>query len=310
MIVLTGALGFIGSHILKELNSRGINDVLLVDKHEDLKNKFKNIDGCRYADFLTPEQFGSKSFGFIKGIIHQGALTNTLCDAPTQVIQDNLDFSRALLNRAFGDHVKMIYASSAAVYGNSRDSSENLDNEQPLNLYGFSKLAFDNVVRTRLEKEKKHPTIFGLRYFNVYGPGEKHKGDMASFISKKIIEAKKTRCIEYFAPTASRDFVFVKDVARVNVDLLLNGRVEQSGVYNLGTGKSTKIIDVVHAIVDGFHEDNPNREIDVKEVGMPVLLEGRYQQFTKADLEISRMIFDPSKFTGLNVGIRECIDAY
>jgi ADP-L-glycero-D-manno-heptose 6-epimerase len=227
MIVVTGGAGFIGSNIVRELNRRGHEDVVVVDDLRD-GQKFVNLVGCRIADSFDKTEFiervKRRNFGQVDAIFHQGACAVTTEWDGRYMMETNYRYSVELLEYCLAERIPLIYASSAAVYGNSTVFKEGDRNaERPLNVYGYSKLLFDAYVRRR-QVDAKAP-IVGLRYFNVYGPGEAHKGPMASValhLRDQVAASGEVRLFEgsdgYGAGEQRRDFVYVDDVADVSVD--------------------------------------------------------------------------------------------
>src|SRR5271154_580222 len=254
MIILTGGAGFIGSNLLGALNARSVTDVLVVDRVGD---SYRNLKDLRFSDFMRPEQFAraiehKTLSNRIEAIFHQGACADTTCTDGRYMIENNFTFSRLILDFALARKVPLVYASSAAVYGASRAFAPTRENERPLNLYGLSKLAFDNHARSVAAKSES--TVAGLRYFNVYGPRESHKGKMASMVYQLYRQLKSSGRARLFAGSDGyaggeqrRDFVFVDDVVRVNL-ALAEGPV-RSGIFNVGTGNSRTFNDVARTII-------------------------------------------------------------
>ena len=231
LIIVTGGAGFIGSNLIQQLNQRGERNILLVDNFAPAANlsgpKFLNLHGAQFADYMDKREFRAalKSGEFentkIRAILHQGACSNTLEDDGRYMMDNNFTYSKELLHFATDRKIPFVYASTAAVYGASTEFTEVPANERPLNVYGYSKLVFDDYVR-RLTPQFKS-TVVGLRYFNVYGPREQHKGRMASVIHHFTRQLKDTGTIRMFVGSGGyadgeqrRDFVYVKDLARIN----------------------------------------------------------------------------------------------
>ncbi len=232
MIIVTGGAGFIGSNLIQQLNRAGERDILLVDSFAPAPHltgpKFLNLAGAEFADYMDKREFRAalKAGDFeatrIRAILHQGACSNTLEDDGRYMMDNNFTYSKELLHFALDRKVPLVYASTAAVYGASTDFTTQPKNERPLNVYGYSKLVFDNYVRRLLPDMKC--TVVGLRYFNVYGPREQHKGRMASVIHHFTRQLKDTGTIRMFEGSGGysdgeqrRDFVFVKDLAHINM---------------------------------------------------------------------------------------------
>jgi ADP-L-glycero-D-manno-heptose 6-epimerase len=309
MIVLTGGAGFIGSNLLSALNSKGVTDVLIVDRRGA---NFRNLNDLKFSDFIQPADFARalerKSLPkTVDAIFHQGACADTTCTDGRYMIENNFKFSKLLLDFALANRISLVYASSGAVYGGSRAFAPTRENERPLNLYGLSKLAFDNHVR--LVAAKAESTVAGLRYFNVYGPRESHKGKMASMVYQLYRQLKEGGRARLFKGTDGyadgeqrRDFVFVNDVVRVNLSLA-EGAVRR-GIFNVGNGHARSFNDVARTIIAKLG----GGAIDY--VPFPQSLAGRYQSFTQADLSSLRESGYADEFTTLEDGIAQSIDAW
>ncbi len=309
MIILTGGAGFIGSNLLGALNAKGITDVLVVDRRGD---NFRNLGDLRFSDFMLPEEFSRalerKTLpDRIEAIFHQGACADTTSTDGRYMIENNFTFSKSILNFALASKIPLVYASSAAVYGASRAFAPSRENERPLNLYGLSKLAFDNHVRSLAAKFES--TVAGLRYFNVYGPRESHKGKMASMVYQLYRQLKSSGRARLFTGTDGyadgeqrRDFVFADDVVRVNL-ALADGPVRR-GVFNAGTGESRSFNDAAKIIIAQLGVG----AIDY--VPFPISLAGRYQSYTQADLGGLRNAGCAEHFTTLENGIAQSIQAW
>ena len=309
MIILTGGAGFIGSNLLSALNARGITDVLVVDRRGD---NFRNLNDLRFSDFMLPEELARaierKTLrDRIEAIFHQGACADTTCTDGRYMIENNFTFSRSILNFALSRKIPLVYASSAAVYGASSAFAPSRENERPLNLYGLSKLAFDNHVRSLAAKSGS--TIAGLRYFNVYGPRESHKGKMASMVYQLYRQLKSSGRARLFEGTDGyadgeqrRDFVFVEDVVRVNL-ALAEGPVCH-GIFNVGTGESRSFNDAARIIISRLGEGA------IEYVPFPIDLAGKYQSYTQADLAGLRNAGYAEPFSTLEHGITHSIEAW
>ncbi len=286
MIIVTGGAGFIGSNIVKELNRRGVRDILVVDNLTD-GVKFKNLVDCDVVDYLDQDDFlklitDDHQFAqSIKAIIHQGACSTTTEWDGRFMMRNNYEYSKQLLHYCLQHKLPFIYASSAAVYGGGTVFKEALEYEAPLNVYGYSKFLFDQYVRRILPNAKSQ--IVGLRYFNVYGPRENHKGSMASVAfhfnnqipAEGVVKLFKG-CDGYADGEQKRDFVYVGDAVNVNLWFLENSH--KSGIYNLGTGRSESFNAVARAVID-FHKTGK-----IEYIPFPDHLKGRYQSFTQADI--------------------------
>ena len=309
MIILTGGAGFIGSNLLGALNAKGITDVLVVDR---LGDNYRNLCDLRFSDFMQPGEFARAMERRIlpekiEAILHQGACADTACDDGRYMIENNFMFSKSILHFALSSKVPLVYASSAAVYGSSTAFAPSREDERPLNLYGLSKLAFDNHVRSAAAKSES--TVAGLRYFNVYGPRESHKGKMASMVYQLYRQLKTGGRARLFKGTDGyadgeqrRDFVFVNDIVRVNL-ALAEGPV-RNGIFNVGTGQARTFNDVANIVIARLGAG----AIDY--VPFPENLAHRYQSFTQADLSALRNAGYTESFTTLGNGIAQSIDAW
>jgi ADP-L-glycero-D-manno-heptose 6-epimerase len=318
MIIVTGGAGFIGSNLIQQLNQIGERDILLVDNFAPAPNlsgpKFLNLWGAQYSDYMDKREFrdalaaGEFDNVNIRAILHQGACSNTLEDDGRYMMDNNFTYSKELLHFAVEQGIPLIYASTAATYGLSEKFSETPENERPLNIYGYSKLVFDNYLR-RLMPEI-NSTVVGLRYFNVYGPREQHKGRMASVIHHFTKQLKDTGTIRMFEGSGGygdgeqrRDFVFVKDLAKIN--LFFSGLLPESpktpvqAVVNAGTGEARTFKAVAEALM-AVH--GPGK---IEYIPFPGDLKNRYQHFTEADIAGLRAAGYTSPFTSLEEGVRQ-----
>jgi len=302
MYIVTGGAGFIGSNLVRGLNLRGIGDVLVVDdlthgeKHLGL-NGLDFVDLVDYRDFLA----GLDAFApaRVEAVFHQGACSDTTERDGRYMLATNYEFSKRLLGWSLG-RCPFLYASSAAVYGNGDAGfREEPACEWPLNVYGFSKLVFDQHVRRLLGKA---PTqVAGLRYFNVYGPQENHKGRMASLVFKLFQQAGAGSDLTVFEGSDAfvRDFVHVDDVVAVNLFLL--DHPEVSGVFNCGTGRAESFRHLADCTASHFAGTR------VVEVPFPDDLKGKYQAFTQADLTRLRAAGYGAGFRALEQGIADYV---
>lgn len=310
MIIVTGGAGFIGSNLVRALNARGEDNILVVD---DLENgiKYRNLVDCRIADYQDKDDFlrrlkSESDFGCgIQAIFHQGACTTTTERDGRFMMRNNFEYSKILLHFCLDHKIPLIYASSAAVYGASEKFSEQPANERPLNVYGYSKFLFDQYVRRHLPEAGSQ--LVGLRYFNVYGPGEDHKDAMASVafhFHKQIIGDGEARLFcgsgGYADGEQRRDFVYVGDVADVNLWLMDNSQV--SGVFNLGTGHSQSFNDVANAVI-AWHGRGR-----IGYIPFPGHLEGSYQSFTEADMDRLRAAGYQAPFRAVEEGVKAYLD--
>lgn len=286
MIVVTGGAGFIGSNLVRELNQRGHKNILVVDDLTD-GHKFQNIVDCQILDYLDKDEFLNQILSNndfvekIEAVFHQGACSETTEWNGHYMMENNYQYSKHLLHYCLQKKIPFIYASSAAVYGASEVFSVSPEFEKPLNVYGYSKLLFDQYVRRILPTAQSQ--VVGLRYFNVYGPREQHKGSMSSVayhFNQQILQTGVAKLFEGFSGYANgeqvRDFIYVGDAVAVNLWFL--EQTAQSGIYNLGTGCSQSFNDVARAVIK-WHGKG-----DINYIPFPEHLKGCYQSFTQADV--------------------------
>ncbi|MEO1889468.1 MAG: ADP-glyceromanno-heptose 6-epimerase [Cycloclasticus sp.] len=294
MIIVTGGAGFIGSNIVQGLNAKGIEDILVVDDLTD-GTKFKNLVDGRIADYMDKDDFLDSVLGGdlddvkIEAIFHEGACSSTTEWDGQFMMENNYEYSKTLFHYCQTHKIPFIYASSASVYGGGSVFTEDLANEAPLNVYGYSKFLFDQYVRKQelSNHQEMRSQVVGLRYFNVYGPREQHKGSMASVafhLNNQLLEKGEIKlfagCDGYADGEQVRDFVYVGDVVDVNLWFLDNPGV--SGIFNCGTGKSQPFNDVAKGVLD-YHQKG-----ELSYIPFPGHLVGHYQSFTEADLTALR----------------------
>jgi len=304
MYIVTGGAGFIGSNMVKALNGRGITDIMVVD---NLKNgvKFRNLADCDIKDYMDRLDFidrvrAGRDFGRIDAVIHEGACSSTTEWDGEFVMKNNFEYTKTLLHWCAGMGAPFIYASSASVYGMGPVFSEARRHERPLNMYAFSKFQFDQYLR----QVRPHIAnqVAGLRYFNVYGPREQHKGGMASVayhFHHQILRGENVRLFEgtdgYANGEQQRDFVFVEDTVNVKLWLLDNPHV--SGIFNVGTGRAQSFNDVARAVIK-YHGHG-----EIEYVPFPDHLKGRYQSYTQADIGALRQAGYTTPFLGVEEGV-------
>lgn len=313
-IIVTGGAGFIGCNVVAALNERGADDVLIVDCL-DTGESWKNLVGLRFDDVVDKDVFladvEADAGPDAAAVIHLGACSSTTERDAGFLLENNYRYTRILCEWCLRRGVRFIYASSGATYG---DGSHGYSDEdavtptlQPLNMYGFSKQMFDTwALRNGLLK-----SIAGIKYFNVYGPGEAHKGDMRSVVHKawgQIMDTGevtlfKSHRAEYRDGEQVRDFVYVKDA--VAVTLWLMDRPDVNGLFNCGTGKARTWVDLAKAVFAAM-----GREPRIKFVDMPEHLRGKYQYFTQAEMGKLRKAGYKAEFTSLEAGVRDYVQNY
>lgn len=310
MIIVTGGAGFIGSNIIHALNQQGEDDILLVDNLTN-GHKMQNIADLNIADYMDKHEFLEKLenpnfLTHIRAVFHQGA-----CSATTEwnghyVMANNYDYSKRLLAWCQTKHIPFIYASSASVYGMGENGFR-VDRvcEKPINMYAYSKFQFDQYVRRILPRANSQ--IVGLRYFNVYGSREQHKGSMSSTAfhfnnQLKVGDEVKlfAGCDGYADGQQERDFVYVNDVVSVNLWFLENSH--KSGIFNVGTGKAQTFESMAKAVID-WHK----RGI-ISYIPFPEHLKGAYQSFTQADLSNLREAGYSKEFMNVQQGVDDYLN--
>ena len=311
MIIVTGGAGFIGSNIVHALNARGYRDILIVDDLEDGEN-YKNLRGLHFIDYQHKDDFlhlveeGDFDGTDIDAIFHEGACSDTMEYDVNYMMKVNYAYSKALLHFAMGARIPFFYASSASTYGGGAHGFTEGDAcEDALNPYAFSKLAFDRYVR-QVIPEARSP-IVGLRYFNVYGPQEHHKGKMASIFYQlyhqimEMGEARLFRGTDGFADGEQRrDFVYVGDVVRVNLHFFENGG--ESGIYNCGTGVAHSYNEAARAVIAALGKGR------ITYRDFPEVLRGKYQNYTQADTTALLAAGYDGGFTPMEEAVKEYCD--
>lgn len=324
-VIITGAAGFIGSNLAKFFNERGVPDIVAVDDLTD-GDKFMNLRDCALADYIDLRDFlpalEAGRFGEVTAVLHQGACSDTMNHDGRYMLDNNYRYSRRLLEWCQAQRVPLLYASSAAVYGASEQFIERPEFERPLNVYGYSKLLFDQVVR-RLAPTLAAP-VFGFRYFNVYGPREQHKGRMASVAFhnyNQFITSAKVQLFEgshgYPDGGQERDFIHVEDVCRVNWHFFEQATQRMSwGVYNCGTGRAQPFNDVATTVVNTMRRLRGEPALSARElvragqleyVPFPEALKGKYQAHTLADLTALRAAGYGAPFLSVQEGVERYV---
>ena len=331
-IVVTGAAGFIGSNIIKGLNARGMDDIIAVD---DLKqgDKFRNLAQLRIADYVDADtfydDFATGHFGQVEAVFHEGACSDTMELDGKYMMSNNYTLSRNLFLACQKRGSRLLYASSAATYGGSSTFREEPAFEHPLNVYGYSKLLFDQRMRrecgSQFERTKAGRTnqVVGFRYFNVYGPQEQHKGRMASVAFHQFNQFQSEGRVKLFgeyggyaAGGQMRDFVYIDDVVAVN--LWFFDHPTASGIFNLGTGLAQPFNDVAISVVNTLLEQRGEAPLPLEEavtrglieyVSFPDALRGKYQSYTQADLSALRAAGCDHAFANVQTGVRNYVHA-
>jgi ADP-L-glycero-D-manno-heptose 6-epimerase len=324
-MVVTGAAGFIGSNIVKGLNARGIDDIIAVD---DLTqgDKFRNLADLKIADYVDADMFydlfAEGFFGKVDAVFHEGACSDTMETDGKYMMDNNYTLSCGLFNACQERGSRLIYASSAATYGGSDTFRETPEFERPLNVYGYSKLLFDQRMRRELgddfarAKTKKGRQVVGFRYFNVYGSREQHKGRMASVAFHQFNQFRAEGKVKLFGEYGGygpgeqkRDFVFVDDVVAVNLWFL--DHPEKSGLFNLGSGRAQPFNDVATAVVNALRTGaTPPFDTAaaaaaglIEYIPFPDALRGKYQCYTQADLTALRAAGCDHVFADVQTGV-------
>ena len=319
-VIVTGAAGFIGSNLVKMLSERGIDEIIAIDDLTD-GDKFKNLVNLSLTDYIDVSHFihrlGEGVFGKIDAIFHQGACSDTTERNGRYMLQNNFEYAKSILDYCLKSDTRMIYASSAATYGLSTLFAPDPANEQPLNVYGYSKLLFDQYVRRILPTTDLQ--VAGLRYFNVYGPNEQHKGRMASVAFHHFNQYQEFGKVKLFGSYGGydngghkRDFVYVRDVAAVNCWFFENPA--SRGIYNVGTGCAQPFNDLAHAVINVMRERDSLPPLSLTElvsmelieyVDFPGDLRGKYQSFTEADISGLRAAGYNAPFATVAEGISD-----
>jgi ADP-L-glycero-D-manno-heptose 6-epimerase len=330
-IVVTGAAGFIGSNIIAGLNARGMTDIIAVD---DLKqgDKFRNLVDLKIADYVDMDtfydEFAGGHYGQVEAVFHEGACSDTMEQDGKYMMDNNYTLSWHLFQACQKRGARLLYASSAATYGGSDTFREDPAFEGPLNVYGYSKLLFDQRMRrecgVNFERTKAGRThqVVGFRYFNVYGPREQHKGRMASVAFHQFNQFNAEGKVKLFGEYGGypqggqmRDFVFIDDVVAVNLWFFDNPA--QSGIFNLGSGRAQPFNDVASSVVNAMrrlHGESALALDDIAQQGLveyvpfPDALRGKYQCYTQADLSALRATGCDHQFADVQTGVSRYVD--
>jgi ADP-L-glycero-D-manno-heptose 6-epimerase len=315
-ILVTGAAGFIGRNTVAELNRRGEEEIILVDELGK-DEKWKNLVGLRYEDIISPKSFRDLlrdgAFADARFLIHLGACSATTEKDADYLLRNNYEYTRVLATWCLEHRVRFVYASSAATYGDGSQGYDDADlvtaTLKPLNMYGYSKHMFDLWAL----KQGIFDRIVGLKYFNVFGPYEDHKGDMRSVVAKSYEQIRETGTVKLFKSyrpgvqngEQMRDFIYVKDAVDITLHFALQAFDAPGGLFNCGTGEPRTWIDLVSAVYSAM-DLSPMIEF----IEMPAQLQGKYQYFTQSKVKKLRAAGYTKPFTSLEEGVREYIQSY
>ncbi len=315
MYIITGGAGFIGSALVWELNRQGIDDIIIVDNLASTE-KWKNLVPLKIVDYIHKKDFIDKTLlkglsNKVKGIVHLGACSSTTEADADYLMKNNFHFTRDLYLAAYKKNIRFINASSAATYGGGEhgfsDKLELIPSLRPLNMYGYSKQLFDLWSI----KTKALNSLISLKFFNVYGPNEYHKGNMQSVVCKAVPQILENNHLKLFKSNhpdyadggQMRDFVYIKDVVKLIYWLLENKDV--CGIHNVGQGKARSWNDLANAVFSAM-----NRETNIQYIDMPENLLGKYQNFTEADMSWLEKVNYPHAFKSLEEGVKEYVQDY
>ena len=321
-IVVTGAAGFIGSNIVAGLNARGISNIIAVDELTQ-GDKFRNLADLQIADYVDADtfyaNFAQGHYGKVEAVFHEGACSDTMEHNGKYMMQNNYELTKQLYAAAQAQGTRLLYASSAATYGGSDTFKESPEFEKPLNVYGYSKLLFDQRMRREhgARFESASTQVAGFRYFNVYGPREQHKGRMASVAFHQFAQYRAEGKVKLFgdyggyaAGQQMRDFVFIDDVVAINLWFL--DHPDRSGIFNLGTGRAQPFNDVALAVVNSLRAsdgaaplslDQAVKDGLIEYLPFPPTLVGKYQSYTQADLTALRSTGCQHAFADVQTGV-------
>ena len=319
MFLVTGGAGFIGSNVVASLNEAGRSDVVVNDLLGDGDAKWRNLAKRQIADLVPPaELMGWLDGRKLDAVIHMGAISDTTASDGDLVMENNFRLSLRLLDWCTQTRTPFIYASSAATYGDGSEGFEDdwslaaLRKLRPMNLYGWSKHLFDLVVVDRyVKKEKLPPHWAGLKFFNVYGPNEYHKGPMASVLSKVFDGAKAGQPVRLFKSHRAgiadgdqrRDFIYVDDA--IDVLRWLLDTTSVNGIFNVGTGKAESFRDMITAMFRAM-----GRPANIEYIDMPESIRGQYQYFTQSSVENLRRAGYNADFTPLETAVERYVTGY
>lgn len=303
MVIVTGGAGFIGSNIVKGLNDKGIDNILIVDNLEKAE-KHKNLNKIKFYDYVDKRDFNVEEFlqnNKVEAVFHQGASSNTMETDGRYMMKNNYECTKETFLACQKHNVRLFYASSASVYGNgNKGFIEKEECEYPLNVYAFSKYQFDRFLNLNI----KHlgSQVVGLRYFNVYGPQENHKGRMASVAFHMFNQIKNNEPMKLFEGSQNfkRDFIYVDDVVAVNMFFFEHQSI--SGIYNCGTGNAESFCEIANALKEKY------TEAKIEYIPFPESLIGKYQTFTQSDITSLRKAGYNKPFISLKEGTLKYAD--
>jgi len=315
MIIITGGAGFIGSALIWNLNSRGIDDILVVDRLGK-GDKWKNLANLKFRDYIDKAELLSRLHknyfsAPITAILHMGACSATTEQDADYLIANNYRYSVDLALWAIANNVRFIYASSAATYGDGsrgyNDNPKQISSLCPLNMYGYSKQLFDNFI----VQKKLLNKIVGLKFFNVFGPNEYHKGDMRSILHKFFPDALAGKTIRLFQSHKKncahgmqrRDFIYIKDIVSIVDFFLINKNT--NGIFNAGTGQSSSFLELITSLYKAL-----NKKPKIKFRPMPNSLRNHYQYFTEANTDNLRIAGYKKQFTPLSEAVKDYVKNY
>lgn len=314
MIIVTGGAGFIGSAIVWRLNEMGRTDILIVDEL-GTDEKWKNLVGLKYTDFINKHRFlksVEEELNYnAESIIHMGANSSTTEKDADHLMDNNFKYTKHLAEYSIKNKIRFIYASSAATYGDGNkgfnDDHNTIDDLRPLNMYGYSKQLFDLYAK----REGLLNKIVGLKYFNVYGPNEYHKGDMRSVVHKAFEQVRDTGKVKLFKSLnpdykdgeQKRDFVYVKDA--IDMTLFFLEEKSKNGIFNVGAGKARTWNDLVTPLFNAM-----NKPVTIEYIDLPEHLASKYQYFTQADLSKLREAGYKEETSSLEDGVTDYVKKY
>lgn len=320
MIIVTGAAGFIGSCIVKKLNDQGRKDIICVDRFEE-DDKWLNLRGLHFDEYIHADEFIQPEVmesiyanETIEAVYHMGACSSTTERDVDYLMKNNVEYSKIIFAMCTDYNVPLVYASSAATYGAGengyKDNHEGVDSLMPLNAYGYSKQLVDEWA---LRQEHTPERWYGVKFFNVYGPNEYHKGNMKSVVAQahtQINEVGKVKLFksykeEYEDGGQLRDFVYVKDCVDAMLRLINEEHSGPNGIYNLGTGKARSFADLVKATFKAM--DKPE---NIEFIEMPESLRGQYQYYTQAEMNKLESALPGFKFHSLEDGVKDYVQSH